>query len=215
MTTTKGRFDHQWAALRGHEAPASWVEMGLPPTPSAAFAAARHDPRVVSGLAARHLCGDELAGRVLIQLALPRLDVMARRDPCHELGDYVGEFWLRLACYPLQRRPSKVMANLTLDTLKSVTREHRRRPLVQDDLVQDDLAGGNTPRLDARRVIQAATDLRLIDERTLRVLREVYLEGWPSREAGERLGMSAESVRWRCSHGVRALARHAKALAAA
>ena len=50
--------------------------------------------------------------------------------------------------------------------------------------------------------------------RDARAMSAVYVEGWRSHEAGPRLGITAENVRWRCSRGVRTLALHAAELAA-
>lgn len=74
--------------------------------------------------------GHQLAGRIALQLMLPKLGKMALRiagtDSDNAWSEdrrhiVVAEFWDVLATYPVDRRPSKVAANLALDTLYRAT----------------------------------------------------------------------------------------------
>ncbi|MFW6600069.1 RNA polymerase sigma factor [Propionibacteriaceae bacterium Y2011] len=165
--------------------------------------------------------GCRLAGRVVVQTMLPKMVAMARRDPDHDVADYVAWLWLRIRSYPLARRPRRIAANLALDTLKAATAERCRveEPLRQiGDLCSyvrlraemdhnAELAG-----LTADRVIRAAAALGLIDEPTGAVLRSVYAEGLSGKEAAARHHTSVDTIRWRCSTTVRRLAAHRAAL---
>lgn len=173
--------------------------------------------------------GDTLAGRAVVQSMLPKLITMARRDPDHELPDYVSWMWLVLSSYPLARRRRRVAANLALDTLKRATRD-RRVPEVPhrwESLVllrtehSDGLDGGiardpdPTHALTAAQVINRALRLGLLDDVAARVLTVVYDHGVPGKEAAVQLGMSVDCVRWRCSRAVRRLAVHSADLLSA
>lgn len=176
---------------------------------------------VLGGLIAAAQAGETLAGRIVVQAMLPKLILQARRDRSANLGDYLAQLWLRIGTYPLQRRPRRIAANLALDTLKAVRREHSPHPVRPVELAELErrlppsslLASGDD--LSARRVLRGARRLGLIDELTSHVLAAVYVEGLSSRDAAARFGCSADSIRWRCSRALRRLAGHADKLAVA
>ena len=207
MTTTRVRFENQWRSLASEPVPREWSALQAQTLTEVMLLARQDGP--ARDLVVWHLHGDALAGHVLLHAALPLLDRMARRDPCHELGDYVSEFWLRLSSYPVDRRPRRVLANLSLDALKVVTRDHRRRHRALPEE-----ASCPEPEPSLAEVLQAAEELRLLGARDVRAMSAVYVEGWRSHEAGPRLGITAENVRWRCSRGARTLAAHVAELAA-
>lgn len=191
-------------------------------TPDDVLDAIRRDPDPVL-LALLELAGgdDMTAGRVIVQSMLPKLIVMARRDPDHETADYVSWLWVVIRRYPTGRRRHRVAANLSLDTLKQATRSRVRReiPYRSESLAQlgheasrtaTDETG--TDALTATRVINGARRLGLVDDATARVLTLVYDTGLPGREAAELLDMSVDTVRWRCSRAVRTLAAHSHEL---
>lgn len=77
--------------------------------------------------------GDRLAGRVVLQVMLPKAIRLARSTATHP--DWTGSFdeagaevlaalWVSIASYPLDRRPGRVTANLALDTLAITQRGH-------------------------------------------------------------------------------------------
>lgn len=173
--------------------------------------------------------GDTMAGRVVVQSMLPKLIKVARRDPDHELPDYVSWLWLVLSGYPLARRRHSVAANLALDTLKLATRQRRNRevPHQVESLVvlgsEDSRVGralvvtgsGSSDELTATQVINSARRLGLLDDLAAQVLTTVYDHGLPGKEAAAQLGMSVDCLRWRCSRAVRRLASHSADLLAA
>lgn len=207
MTTTRAQLQRQWRELRLTAVPMRWgfgERFGSVGELVQGCGAAMLLPALVRAQQA----GDVLAGHLVVQLLAPRLDRMARTDPCHELGDYVAELWLVLRTFPVEARRG-VAASLCLDTLKAVTRQHRHASAPLPDEVEQHGWGGR-PVL---HVLAAARERKLIDEATWGALRAVYVEGRPSQEAGEVLGMTATTVRWRCSKGIRTLASHARELA--
>ena len=69
--------------------------------------------------------GDQLAGRVVLQALIGRMVRMAQRDLRSSVDEYLASLWCVINNYPLQRRPVRIAANLSLDTLKAVSRERR------------------------------------------------------------------------------------------
>lgn len=199
-------------------------------TPADVLIAVRTSPdRTLLALLEQVSEGDMVAGRVVVQTMLPKLITMSRRDREHELADYVSWLWLVASAYPVARRRHRVAANLALDTLKEVTRHRQRREIPYRseslDLLESERwaarTGGCGPdgdlvdTLTAATVINNAFRLGLLDDLTVRVLTVVYDHGLPGKEAAAQLGMSVDSVRWRCSRAVRRLASHAADLLAA
>lgn len=80
---------------------------------------------------------DPLAGRVVLQALLPGLKNLAgrllfeasERDEVWSL--LLAHLWERIRCYPLERRPSRIAANLLLDTLRATTFELAKERDVQ------------------------------------------------------------------------------------
>lgn len=167
-----------------------------------------HPDDTLLALLSLHRTGDELAGRAVVQAMLPKMVLMARSDAAATLEDYLAHLWVRIATYPVARRPHRVAANLALDTLKAVRaagRAQRSSSVLPGPWVPDPVA-------DATAVLDAGVRLGVIDELTRRTLVTVYVEGRTSAAAGEVLGVSADAVRWRCSKGVRALRKVAPEL---
>lgn len=88
--------------------------------------------------------GQQLAGRVLLQMMLPALECLTRRtrggstdatwaeDQRHIV---VAEFWGVITAYPVGRRRQKVAANLQKETLRAVVqpRAHRVEEVLTDE----------------------------------------------------------------------------------
>ena len=82
------------------------------------------DP-ILAALLTEVSIGDQLAGRVVLQALIGRMVRMAQRDPRAGIDDYLARLWCAINSYPLSRRPVRIAANLSMDTLKAVSREHR------------------------------------------------------------------------------------------
>ncbi len=94
---------------------------------------ARERDEVLLHLLAQCQAGDRLAGRVVLQVMLPKAIRLARSTAAHpdwsggpdEAGaEVVAALWVAIATYPLERRPGRVTGNLALDTLAIVQRGH-------------------------------------------------------------------------------------------
>ena len=179
----------------------------------------RADPDPVLGaLLSENAAGCAVAGRVVLQALLPKMVLMAGRDPQAGLDDYLGALWLRICDYPLERRPRQIAANLTLDTLKAVHAE-RGPTVVTLDRAEVDSAPwlrGESPRgPDPHSLLRSALDHGLVDPHTHAVLASVYAEGCSREEAAHRFQVSPTTIMRRCRGGLRTLAEHAPTLAAA
>jgi hypothetical protein len=173
--------------------------------------------------------GDQLAGRVVLQALIGRMVRMAQRDPRASIDDYLAHLWCVIENYPLQRRPVRVAANLSMDTLKAVSRDHRwlgrggvtlwaSSESLEELLEPTGLDGSpcdSTPPVDVevRQVLQVSSSLRLIDDCDAALLRSIYADGMSGTQAARQLHTSAGMIRVRCSKVVRQLAAHAVELA--
>ena len=157
---------------------------------------------------------DQLAGRVVLQALIGRMVRMAQRDPRASIDDYLALLWSAIGSYPLERRPARIAANLSMDTLKAVCRERRwmgggevtLRPSSEslEELLPPAGLGGSrygSPQpvdVEACRVLEAGARLG-VDRRFGR------------RTAAERLcrrhdqHRSCTAVPYQCGHGPRAL----------
>ena len=185
--------------------------------------------RVLAALLAEVSAGDRLAGRVVLQALLGRMARMAQRDPRSTIDDYLGALWHVINNYPLARRPVRIAANLSMDTLQAVARERgwvggsdlRLCPSTEslEELLEPAGLDGrpidSAPLVDveARRVLEASSLLCLIDKPDAELLSSIYADGLSGAQAARRFHISAGSVRVRCNRAVRRLAAHAVELA--
>lgn len=211
-------LNREWAALLED------LPVERPDLVEGVEAARRGEDSALHRLVAATLTGDRLAGRAVLQSQLGRLVRMAGRDARAGVDEYVSTFWCVLARYPLPRRPERIAANLALDTLKEVQRDRQwmgRSPAVVHPLGDDlgPLLERAGPPVDdgpeAAAVIRAGERLRLIDPPTGHLLRAVYVDGLPGREAALRCSTTPLSLRSRCCRAVHRLAAHAAELAEA
>lgn len=203
LSRTLATLNDEWLDLQFTPAPARWhalIPGAAEDTFGSVLARVPTDPDgVLLALLRLQQEGDRLAGRVVVQAMVPKLVLMAVRDPEASFDDYLAALWLRVATYPIARRPRRVAANLALDSLKSVKANRPRALRDLPAVVVPD------PMADATTVLDAGVRLGVIDGLTRRTLEAVYVDGRTSRDVGDVLGMSADTVRWRCSKGVRAL----------
>ncbi|HEU4907586.1 MAG TPA: hypothetical protein VFT17_01850 [Propionibacteriaceae bacterium] len=168
---------------------------------------------------------DHLAARVVLQTLVGRMVRMAQRDPCCSVEEYLAALWCVINSYPLSRRPTRIAANLSLDTLKAVSNDRRwlRRgdvslwpssesleellaPVGLDGSPYDSLPSGD---IEVRRVLDAGRLLSLIEVSDALLLQCIYAEGWSGDRAARQFHMAEGTVRVRCSKAVRRLAAHA------
>ena len=156
--------------------------------------------------------GDAIAGLCLLVALWPRLVKLARRDKKHTIDDYLANAWVRIMTFPSSRMRSRLLANLALDCLKSLSRswarQHRELPLPFFEPTS--LHPPESP--DTAAIIQEGVRLRLVSQETAGVLTSVYLDGLSGREAAAKHKMSETAVRYRCSYGTKKLRSRAQEL---
>lgn len=156
--------------------------------------------------------GQPLAGRILLQLMLPKLGrISLRMVPCDADTAWdedrkqlvVAEYWDIISTYPVDRRVRSVPANLALETLHRCTmhRPWRGKEIPtghdssQPDVAYDD-NDGPSRLVD---VLQWATRKNVItcDEGALLIA--IYTDEETPQAAAERLNVTAAVIRKRCS----------------
>ena len=184
---------------------------------------------VLAALLTEFSAGDKLAGRIVLQALIGRMVRMAQRDPRASVDDYLTRLWCVIGSYPLKRRPVRIAANLSMDTLKAILREHRwlergdvtlwpSSESLEELLEPTGLDGSPydlSPPVDVevQQVLETGSMLRLIGDSDAALLRSVYADGLNSTQAARQFHTSAGMVRVRCSKVVRQLAAHAAELA--
>lgn len=156
--------------------------------------------------------GDAIAGLCVLVALLPRLVKLARRDKKHTIDDYLANAWVRIMTFPSARLRSRVLVNLALDCLKSLSRswarQHRDLPVPFLEPTSPDPP--EPP--DTAAIIQEGVRLRLVSQETAGVLTSVYLDGLSGRETAAKHKMSETAVRYRCSSGAKKLRSRAQEL---
>ena len=82
------------------------------------------DP-ILAALLTEVSLGDQLAARVVLQTLIGRMVRMSLRDPRSSIEDYLAALWCVINSYPLDRRPVRIAANLSMDTLRAISDERR------------------------------------------------------------------------------------------
>ncbi len=229
MYQTAVHLDQEWESLQ--HSPVDWAEA----CPELIHCVSAGDvlavipvaPDAVLGfLIEQGQAGVELATRIIIQAfvgKLIRLSIQAsargRQDP---FEDYLSSLWLSASQYPLDRRPTKIAANLFMDTLMhtrtnwaatgtahevAVGLEVGRRT---ETAIWDDLSGveGTAGRL----IIETACHSGWITEMVAQTLTDVYTDGLSGEQTAALRSCPPATVRSRCRDGVRRLREQAEAL---
>jgi hypothetical protein len=229
-------LDREWRELiRDHRtALARWADRhgALAPCQSlddiVSVAKQNSDP-VLAALLTEVSLGDQLAARVVLQTLIGRMVRMALRDPRSSIEDYVAALWCVINSYPLGRRPVRIAANLSMDTLRAISDERRwlRRgdvtlspssEALEELLEPVNLDGSRLNSLppvdvEVRQVLEAGMLLSVIDNSDALLLHSIYADGFSGDRAARRFHTSEGTVRIRCSKAVRRLAAHAVELA--
>lgn len=180
--------------------------------------------------------GLPLAARTVLQLMLPKAVRIARSqtgvDGREEaVAAAVAALWQAVACYPVQRRPVRVAANLAMETLAGTRRElaAARGQREATDLAglsaewleaPDSAAGPARPcDLELHEALLRAVRQEVIGLAEARLLARVYgvaADGRPrdARIVAAQEGMSWPALRARCSRSTRRLAAARTSLAA-
>ena len=171
--------------------------------------------------------GDELAARTVLQLMLGKAvriaNTYAGRDT-HENMEHVtvAALWSTIATYPTARRPSKVAANLAMDTMRAVSGEFaygRSESPAEPDVLADRLAAPDEraeapPDLELIELLAWAVDHDVVTASDATLIVDIYAPaaGEPGgAEAAARHGLRWPAARQRCSRAVRRIAAAVRA----
>lgn len=172
--------------------------------------------------------GEQLAGRILVQQMLPRLASLrwTIKTPIATSADYrhcqdrvhiiVATFWEIVATYPVERRPTRVAANLALDTLGHVCRIADRSPdlLPHEPIDEGELLNRHAPQhpqLAAEQaeempaILRWATDTGVLTTQAAHLLNDIYAQGEAPLDYSRRTGISHASVKQQCLRAKRRL----------
>ncbi|MDR0990781.1 MAG: hypothetical protein LBL92_05425 [Propionibacteriaceae bacterium] len=196
------RLNSEWQQLQ--LAAPDWVTAYGPSLETVRRAIAGQPDLVLAELIAAGQAGSQLASRVVVQAFLGHVVRLAQRDRRLTPDLAVAALWLRVATYPLARRPQRIAANLVCDLRKDLVAEHK--PLGCGPVAPP-------PSTDAETVFNLAADWALVSPQHLAVAASVYRDGLTSQTAAERHQLSATTVRWRCHQAISQLRRHRDLLA--
>lgn len=176
--------------------------------------------------------GEQLAGRILLQQMLPRLARLRHRikTPASSSADYrlqedrshiiVATFWEVVATYPIERRPTRVAANLALDTLGQVYRIADRNPeIIPDEPIEDgqllntcgplypaaEPQPADDPDDELPAILRWATTTGVLTPAAAQLLNDIYALGEPPLEYSRRTGLSHASIKQQCVRAKRRL----------
>jgi DNA-directed RNA polymerase specialized sigma24 family protein len=203
------RLDAEWPALAAgplHSRLRCWA---LEEPALAGFATTQQLLRHLRGLRGRGDAEDEIlvalvrrarvdpqAARVVLQALLPGLKNLAGRlllepDEREEIWSaLLAHCWERIRRYPLERRPSRIAANVLLDTLQKTTRELKRQRRERDELAGD-LSPQQTaspPRgSDVERLLRRAVEATAITEQEAELILRTRIDRTDLRLIAEEL----------------------------
>ena len=196
------RLNREWEQLRLDAA--GWLSPAVPL--DEVLRSVAEDPDAsLGGVIAACQQGHGLAGRVVVQALLPKLVLLSRQYPYPTVDSLVSALWVRVASFPLDRRPNAVAANLVLDAKKDALAEARATASPIEPVV-----AATTPTADA--VIAAARRLGLATPMTAAIMELVYVKGLPGEEVARLHSISCAAVRRRCADVVQRLRANRSAL---
>ena len=149
----------------------------------------------------RQAHADPLAARVVLQALLPGLKALAGRllleaSERDELwSSLLAHCWERIRSYPLERRPTRVAANVLLDTLKRTSREltHRRRD--RDQLTNDASRTGETHvSADVERLLERAVAAAAISAAEAELILRTRIDGEDLHAVAAELGVAYHTL---------------------
>jgi hypothetical protein len=167
----------------------------------------RHEARneILAALL-RQARSDPLAARVVLQTLLPGLKKIAGRLLL-EAGErdelwsaLLAHCWERIRCYPLERRPTRIAANLLLDALKKTARELKRQRRNRDrfagEFPNEGVASAPVDR-DVERLLQRAVAASAIGEDEAELILRTRVDGADLRALAAEAGVAYHTLNTR------------------
>lgn len=149
---------------------------------------------------------DELAGRIVLQRILPALSGIARRHigsggALHDLlDDLVANAWPTIRCYPVDRRPHRVVANLVRDVaFQTLVRPARRLnaaevPMTHDRMGDVEAGTSTSPLIELIELLDDAQQAGALSTADRELIRQLIELGRPEHLAAVR-HVSARTIR--------------------
>jgi hypothetical protein len=165
-------------------------------------ASAAESDRVLVALVARAVEGDQLAGRVMLQLLLPGTRRLARKwwalgTEAEREAAAVAAVYDRIRCYPLARRPQKVAANVLLDAGALLRRQvHDSRGIVGLDVVGEPASSTAVehPSLELADLLSEAVAEGVIDKADAALIAASRIGGRRLAELARERGAALRTV---------------------
>jgi DNA-directed RNA polymerase specialized sigma24 family protein len=157
----------------------------------------------ILGALLRRAARDEFAARAALQALTPGLSTLARRmgaarDP-DVAPEVVAAALARIKCYPCERRPRAVAANVILDVLAAVcksrsaaARETATAPERFHRVVEPEPTEHARP--DAREVLEVAARSGRVPDGQLQLVFDAVLDQVPVSDAAARAGISIKAM---------------------
>lgn len=158
---------------------------------------------ILSALA-RRAPHDRRAARVLLQLVLPGCKALVR---CHPIGErrersalVAAAAWERIRTYPIERRPTKVAANVIADVRHRLLRTTRAATWTPIERVPErllPLVSGPERATEAIGLLAAAVRTGVIDHESARLVLLTRVVGVEMAEISKVEGTSQQTLRRR------------------
>jgi DNA-directed RNA polymerase specialized sigma24 family protein len=190
-------------ALAGVASPTRLVSMMRGAAPSAA------DP-VMAHLAGRARDGCEMAARTLLQLLLPGTCRLAARwwalgSAEERAATAVAAVYARIRRYPVDRRPTKVAANILLDANQDLARiarrlvaERQRTAPVEPRLLLGSLDPPEpSPADELRELVEEAVAAGRVPAHWAALIVATHIEGHDLPTIARRTGTPVRTLQWR------------------
>lgn len=151
----------------------------------------------------RQAAADPQAARVMLQALLPGLKALAGRlllepDEREEIWSaLLAHCWERIRCYPIERRPARIAANVLLDTLQKTTRELKRQRRDRGELAGD-LSPQTTAAMpadsDVERLLRRAVQATAISEQEAELILRTRIDRADLRLLARESGLSYNTL---------------------
>jgi hypothetical protein len=165
----------------------------------------RAEDAVLSALV-RQAGSDPLAARMVLHALLPGLKTLARRilldaDQRDELwSSLLAHCWERIRCYPLERRPRRIAANILFEALKKTTREFRRELRYRDRFgheLPDDQPASPQRESDVDRLLTQAVAAGAISKDEAELILRTRIDRDDLRARADELGVAYHALKVR------------------
>lgn len=166
----------------------------------------RADEDAILAALVRQAEADAQAARVVLQALLPGLKALAGRlllepDERDEIWSaLLAHCWERIRCYPLERRPSRIAANVLLDTLQKTTRELKRQRRDRGDLAGDqapERAATALDGADVERLLRRAVHATAISKEEAELILRTRIDGAEMGAVARESGVSYHALNTR------------------